>query len=133
MKIACGTFKDGFSEYTEETFEVENNSDNLDPKKHFIVQATGNSMNGGRSPIYDGDYLLFELNEGGTISNQLFAIELQDESTGDSSYIFKRIEKDRGIYRLVSTNKDYEDIVVNPEKMFPFARFKYKINLPIPE
>jgi len=127
LKIACGNFQDGFSEYTENSLKVENNRSNLDPHRHFIVKASGDSMNGGRSPIYDGDYLLFEINEGGTISNQLFAIELQDEY-GDTSYVLKRIEKDaHNKYRLVSTNKEYQDISVDTKRMFPFARLKYKL------
>lgn len=127
LKIACGDFRDGYSEYNHSTLDVENCHGNLDPQKHFIVCAIGNSMDGGRNPISDGDYLLFEKNTGGTISNQLFAIEQQD-GFGDTSYIFKRIEKDsQGRYRLVSTNKDYEDIPVDNDCMFPFARFLYKL------
>ncbi len=57
----------------------------------------------------------------------MFAIEQQDRF-GDTSYIFKRIEKDSpDHYRLVSANKDYDDITVDNESMFPFARFLYKI------
>ncbi len=82
-------------------------------------------MNGGRNPILDGDYLLFEKNEGGSISNQLFAVEYRNEF-GYVSYVFKRIEKDAEYkYRLVSQNKDYDDIKM--EEMYPFARFKYKL------
>jgi len=128
LKIACGTFKDGYSDYTENFIEIDLEFKNLNPKICFVIQAVGDSMDGGRTPIYDGDYLLFEINEGGTISNQLFAIELQDEF-GDTSYIFKRIEKDimTKEYKLVSFNKDYDDIFVDKEKMFPFARFKFKV------
>ena len=32
----------------------------LDPARHFIARASGNSMNGGKNPIHDGDYLLLE-------------------------------------------------------------------------
>ena len=127
LKIACGTFKEGLTDYDVDSLQVENIHGNLDEKKHFIVCATGDSMNGGGNPICDGDYLLFEKNEGGSISNQRFAIEYQ-EDFGNTSYLFKRIEKNnQNKYRLVSQNKDYEDIEVDADKMFPFARFKYKL------
>lgn len=82
LEIACGNFRDGYSEYTSETIDVENLQGNLDPKKHFIVCAVGDSMNGGRSPIYNGDYLLFEIDrEYGTYTSsslrQLFRIRRQ--------------------------------------------------------
>jgi hypothetical protein len=32
-----------------------------------------------------------------------------------------------GRYRLVSLNKDYTDIVVDNDKMFPFARLKGRL------
>ncbi len=30
---------------------------NLNPARHFIARARGNSMNGGKTPIKDGAYL----------------------------------------------------------------------------
>ena len=33
----------------------------LDPERHFIARASGSSMEGGKNPIVDGDYLLLEL------------------------------------------------------------------------
>lgn len=127
LKIACGVFKASAYEFDQETMEVENPHNNLDPKKHFIVRASGDSMDGGNRPIRDGDLLILELNEGGTVSNQIFAIEYQ-EKTGDTTYVLKRIEKQPdGSYELVSANKRYKPIPVDPENMFPFARFKYKI------
>jgi hypothetical protein len=76
LKIACGAFKSDSSrtDYDAETIEIENVHGNLDPKRHFVVRASGNSMDGGNAPIKDGDMLLFEKNEGGTISNQIFAV-----------------------------------------------------------
>lgn len=126
LKIACGTFKSDFSrtDYDRKTIEIENIHGNLDPERHFLVKASGNSMDSGNAPIKDGDMLLLELNKGGTISNQIFAVEYLDE-LGETSYVLKRIEKDApGRYRLVSTNKDYPDIQVNTENMFPIARLK---------
>ncbi|MEI6422058.1 MAG: putative molybdenum carrier protein [Lentisphaerota bacterium] len=126
LRIACGAFKSDNSrtDYAAETIEIENVHGNLDPKRHFVVTATGSSMDGGNAPIQDGDLLLLEFNEGGTVSNQIFAVEYQDEF-GGTAYALKRIEKDVvGRYRLVSANKDYKDIPVSTENMFPFARLK---------
>ncbi len=131
LEIACGTFGDGIANYAEETLLVENIHNISQPERFFIVRAKGNSMNGGKSPIYDGDYLLFEHNYGGSISNQLFAIQYVDEFE-NSSFVFKRIEKDAEYkYRLVSQNKEYDDIQMN--NMSAFARFKYKLELKIDE
>lgn len=126
LRVACGAFKSESSrtDYEAETIEIEDVHGNFDPKRHFVVRASGNSMDGGNAPIQDGDFLLLERNEGGTISNQIFAVEHQDEF-GETFYVLKRIEKDApGNYRLVSANKDYKDMNVNAATMFPFARLK---------
>lgn len=126
LEVACGAFKSDSArtDYDAETIEIENVHGNLDPKRHFAVRAAGDSMNGGNAPIMDGDMLLLEKNEGGTVSNQIFAVKYRDEF-GEASYVLKRIEKDApGRYRLVSANKDYKDIPVVTENMFPFARLK---------
>lgn len=128
LRIACGAFRTDSSrvDYDAETVEIEDIHGNLDPKRHFLVRATGDSMDVWNLPIRDGDLLLLEFNEGGTVSNQIFAVEYRDEF-GGTSYVLKRIVKDAlGRYRLVSGNKDYKtkDIPVEPENMFPFARLK---------
>ncbi len=126
LKIACGTFKSDFfrQDYEFETVEINNVHGNIDPKRHFVVVASGDSMDASNAPIKDGDMLLLEINEGGTISNQIFAVEYQDDF-GGTSYVLKRIEKDTfGQYRLVSTNKNYAPIAVSTENIFPFARLK---------
>lgn len=126
LKIACGAFKSESSriDYDAETIEIDNPHRNFDLLRHFVVRASGNSMDGGNAPIRDGDMLLLERNEGGTISNQIFAVEYSD-GFGGTSYLLKRIEKDApGRYRLVSANKDYDDIHVGIGNMFPFARLK---------
>ena len=107
---------------------VDNPHGSLDPSRHFIVRASGDSMSWGNNPIFDGDLLLMEVNTGGTISNQIFAVEYITDF-GETEHVLKRIEKNGpNRYRLVSSNKEYDDIIVNPETMSPIARFKYKIN-----
>lgn len=134
LEIACGVFKTtpgalGYSPapFLGEKIEVTSVHGSLEPERHFVVRARGDSMDGGNVPIKDGDLILLELNEGGTISNQIFAVRYQDEF-GEEAYVLKKIKKDpSGAYRLISNNKKYKDIPVNPENMFPFARFKNKI------
>ena len=125
LEVACGVFQDGISaEFTKEFIEVENRHGNLDPERHFVVRASGDSMDGGNNPIKDGDLLLLEVNVGGAISNQVFAVGYQDEF-GNMSYVLKRIEKlPDGSYHLVSSNKKYPPISVDPATMKPFARLK---------
>lgn len=59
LKIACGHFKTGFTD-AEEYRSLAPRFGELYPERHFIARASGNSMNGGESPIRDGDYLLLE-------------------------------------------------------------------------
>jgi len=39
---------------------VPNSKRNLDPKRHFVVQVRGDSMDGGNAPLKDGDYVVLE-------------------------------------------------------------------------
>lgn len=127
LKIACGHFKD--SEHEQENIEYKNlplGYGNLSPETHFIARAKGDSMNGGKNPILDGDHLLLELvttSTAGSISNQIMALERQSE-TGDDEYLLRRIEKNSaGEYNLVAQNIEYPDLLAN-ELMKPFARLK---------
>jgi len=86
----------------------------------------GNSMNGGKHPIHDGDYLLLEhitSESAGSISNQIVAIERQDTS-GDDQYLLRSVNKlSQGQYELVAQNSDYEPMKAT-EDMATFARLK---------
>ena len=98
----------------------------LDPQRHFIARATGNSMNGGKQPIRDGDYLLLELvtpSSAGSITGNVMAIERQDAS-GDSQYLLRVVNKVAGgTYILKANNPDYEDLPATDE-MRTLARLK---------
>ena len=129
IKIACGHFKTGNAEASE-LVNAPSGFGNLDSSKHFIARASGNSMNGGRNPIYDGDYLLLEQitsNNAGSISNTTVAIERQDTS-GDNQYLLRKVQKNAdGSYILKAANVDYADIDAS-EDMVTFARLKGKVN-----
>jgi hypothetical protein len=98
----------------------------LDPARHFIARASGNSMNGGKNPIGDGDYLLLELvspSNAGSITGSVMAIERQD-AFGDNQYLLRAVTKGAGgAYVLKAFNPAYEDMVAT-EGMRTLARLK---------
>ena len=127
LKIACGHFRTSSHETDEiEQIALPEKYGTLDPAKHFIARAMGNSMNGGKHPIHDGDYLLLEhitSNNAGSISNQIVAIERQDTS-GDDQYLLRSVNKlGQGQYELIAQNSDYEPMMAT-EDMATFARLK---------
>ncbi len=85
-------------------------------------------MNGGKSPVRDGDYLLLEqVNpvKAGSITGKTLAIERVDEA-GDTQYLLRKVLKDeQGEYTLRAANPDYQDIHVTSEmaeELRTFAR-----------
>ncbi len=131
LQIACGHFTT--SPHDTENLDhlkLPNSYGNLDPSKHFIARAKGNSMNGGRTPIQDGDYLLLELISpisAGSISGQTLVIERQGFS-GDDQYLLRQIKKlGPNNYQLIATNPDYETIT-SSEEFRTLARFKSTID-----
>ena len=133
LRIACGHFRTARADI-EEHRRVGAGYGRLDPARHFIARASGNSMNGGKNPIRDGDYLLLELvtpTNAGSITGTIMAIERQDR-TGDDQYLLRAVTKQRdGSYVLVANNPDYEDIHVTPEmtdELRTLARLKAVID-----
>jgi SOS-response transcriptional repressor LexA len=127
LKIACGHFKS--SQHDEEAVHkvaLPEHYGHLDASRHFIAQATGNSMDGGKNPIRDGDYLLLEVitpDNAGSISNQIVAIERQEVS-GDDQYLLRYVRKlGMGNYQLIANNPDYPPLAA-AEDMRTFARLK---------
>lgn len=127
LRIACGHFRTSSHETEEvEQIALPEKYGKLDPAKHFIARAMGNSMNGGKHPIHDGDYLLLEhisAENAGSISNQIVAIEREDIS-GDDQFLLRSVNKlGQGQYELVAQNSDYEPMMAT-EEMATFARLK---------
>jgi len=125
IKIACGHFKTGDSsdvEYLDAPF----GAGKLDPSVHFLARASGNSMNGGKHPIHDGDLLLLELitsDRAGSLRGQIVAIE-RDDIGGEGQYLLRKVNKlSNGQYELIAQNPDYE-VMIADESMRTFARFK---------
>ncbi len=125
LKIACGHFKTGRTD-AEEYRSLGKEYGPLDPQRHFIACASGNSMEGGKNAIRDGDYLLLELispSRAGSITGNVVAIERQDQS-GDSQYLLRVVtRKSDGSYLLKANNPDYEDMLAD-ESMRTLARLK---------
>ncbi|MFV2056646.1 MAG: S24 family peptidase, partial [Thiohalomonadales bacterium] len=123
LKIACGHFKNANAE-NEAIVHIPPQY-RADPSRHFIACASGNSMDGGKQPIKDGDYILLESinsDRAGSISNQIMAVEQQDVS-GDDQYVLRMIRKrDEGGYYFQANNPEYADFDSTSE-MRTFARF----------
>ncbi|MBP5989427.1 MAG: DUF3427 domain-containing protein [Piscinibacter sp.] len=129
LKIACGHFKTGRADAEEHRW-LPASYGTLDPSRHFIARASGRSMDGGKSPIRDGDYLLLELlspARAGSITGTVMAIERQDES-GDDQYLLRVVTKGRdGQYVLKANNPEYEDMLATDE-MRTLARLRAVID-----
>ncbi len=125
LNIACGHFKTGSSK-SDEYRSIGAGYGHLDPARHFIARASGDSMNGGKHPIHDGDYLLLEhvsTTNAGSITGNTMAIERQDAS-GDNQYLLRVVTKSpTGSYVLKATNPDYNDMEAD-ETMRSFARLR---------
>jgi len=125
LKIACGHFGRGTPAGVD-LMSLAERYGQLDAKRHFVAPAKGNSMNGGKQPIEDGDLLLLEWvtpNSAGSISNNVMAIELLDE-TGDATYLLRVVKKQtNGQYLLKANNPAYSDLLATAN-MRTFARLK---------
>ena len=129
LKIACGHFRTGITEAVEYR-SLGDGHGQLDPARFFLACASGNSMNGGKNPICDGDHLLFELvspSKAGSITGSVMVIERQDEA-GDNQYLLRNVVKNAdGTYILCANNPDYEDMTTH-EGMRTLARLKAVID-----
>ena len=125
LPIACGHFKTGHAD-SEEHVQLGTEYGRLDPAHNFVARASGNSMNGGKKPIHDGDYLLLEVvspSNAGSITGDIMAIERED-GAGDSQYLLRLVTKTiDGRYILKANNPEYADLEANDD-MRTFARFK---------
>ena len=129
LKIACGHFRTGRTD-AEEFRALGAGYGRLEAARHFIARASGNSMDGGKQPIRDGDYLLLEHvspGSAGSITGLIMAIERQDES-GDSQYLLRVVTKTSdGRYILKANNPEYRDLPASDE-MKTLARLKAVID-----
>lgn len=125
LKIACGHFKTGTDDNSE-TLTLNTTFSKLDPSIFFIAPASGDSMNGGKNPIENGDLLLLEritsINAG-SITGKIMAIEIQDDA-GNNQYLLRKVSKlTNGQYQLNAHNPEYTALLAN-DSMQTFARLK---------
>jgi len=132
LRIACGHFRT--SQHETEKIEYKSlpiSFGKLDPAKHFIARAIGESMNGGLNPIKSGDYLLLEMitpDNAGSNDGHIIAVEQQD-ITGDDQYLLRKIKKIApNEYQLIAHNTDYHPILATNE-MYTFARLKQVLDV----
>ncbi len=125
LKIACGHFRNSQAEEPEYR-SIGMGHGRIEASRHFIARASGNSMNGGKNPVRDGDYLLLEQikpDQAGAITGKTLAIERLDEA-GDTQYLLRTVRKSStGDYVLEAANPEYEDILVTPELAEQFRTF----------
>ena len=126
LRVAAGFFREGAGYREQSSIEVPDRGGRLRPDRHFVVQVEGDSMNGGLRPIHDGHFVVLEIIDasraGSLTAERAIAVEYRDD-TGDTAYALKEVRKDAsGAYWLHSWNARYEDIAVDPDNMFPFAR-----------
>ena len=130
LKIACGHFKTATAD-AEEYRTLGASYGHLDAQRHFIARASGNSMDGGKHPVQDGDYLLLEHitpTNAGSITGAVMVIERQDESGDGAQYLLRTVVKAAdGSYVLQASNPDYEEMAATDE-MHTLARLKAVIN-----
>jgi phage repressor protein C with HTH and peptisase S24 domain len=125
LRIACGHFQSGRTD-ADETCVVPPGYGRLDPARHFVARAIGDSMNGGKQPVKDGDYLLLELitpTKAGAITGSIVVIERQDVG-GDDQYLLRVVHKrPDGSYILKASNSEYPDYDID-ENMRTLARLR---------
>jgi len=124
LKIACGVFKTGDAA-TSQKIKISQHY-KIKPKQ-FVAQAAGNSMNGGKTPICDGDYLLLEWitpSNAGSITNSILVVE-QTDSGSDEQYVLRKVrKKPDGSYYFQASNPDYKNFdAPEGDEMRQFARF----------
>ncbi|MGK5094985.1 DEAD/DEAH box helicase family protein [Deltaproteobacteria bacterium TL4] len=127
MKMAAGKFRESMQEFDHELISVSDPSEKLSPERHFVVRIEGDSMDGGKNPVHNGDLVLLErldaTRAGSLTAERAIAVEYRD-FTGETAYALKQIKKrSTGEYYLHSWNSQYPDSPVDPETLFPIARF----------
>lgn len=88
----------------------------------FAVRATGDSMNGGKEPIRDGDWLVMRFARGASreaIQGNIALVEVPDSDIG-ASYLVKRIVRDDKQWILRSENAAHASIGATAE-LVPIA------------
>ena len=110
LRVACGLAKvqeDGH----DQMYSIHvRTSHAINEKKHFVIQASGDSMNGTDSPINDGDLVLCEwasVSDPAEIEGE--AALLIGESDQETTACLKIPVRKDGVWHLRSQNPEYAD------------------------
>ncbi|MBF0240353.1 MAG: DEAD/DEAH box helicase family protein [SAR324 cluster bacterium] len=127
LKMAAGIFRESQSDYEAELMEMDDPGQKYSANHHFVVRIEGDSMDGGKTPVHSGYLILLErldaTRAGSLTAERAIAVEYRDFS-GETAYALKQIKKnEKGEYFLHSWNPKYPDTLIDPETLFPMARF----------
>lgn len=106
VRVACGAMDGGTTQSDQMERITIKTTAALDPARHFVVRADGDSMNGGDTPIADGDLVLCEWVKG----RSLDGIEgkphlLVGSDAADTSFAVMKVPRRRdGQWQLESWN-----------------------------
>ncbi len=111
LQVACGAFAES-GEAADEASQITIATElDVDPKTHFVIKATGDSMDGGAHPIRHGDLVLCEWRTGGNtedIGGKAWLIVGYAEADASLAAIKVPIKQKQG-WLLRSWNPKYED------------------------
>ena len=125
LKVACGHATHQFAESEVQDWLHVRSERELDWKRHFVVRASGDSMNGGQIPIADGDLVLCEWASAVSPEEATGRICLVSGGTPDGTVAMLKtpILRD-GQWSLRSQNPSYEDLPIDGgETLRVAARF----------
>ncbi len=134
VKVACGGFDESAQQdESAEQIEIQTNV-TVDPRKHFVVQASGDSMNGGDAPIRDGDRVLCEWDRDASkesIEGRPYLLVGHDMA--ESSFaVIKVPRKTAAGWRLESWNPDFPpQPIPKTTKLQPVAKVLRVIEEPL--
>ena len=117
IRAACGYFEDGDIPEVEGWVDVSGYGFRLDPEKHFVVHAKGDSM---LPKIHDGDLCVFEWYRAGSRNGEIVLTQCCDyDSEYGGKYTIKKYNSEKAVtdegwqhtkVELMPLNKDYEVI-----------------------
>ena len=129
LQVACGVANSQHGEGHDSSRQlVVATERKLDPKRHFIVRASGDSMDGGQLPISDGDLVLCEW---ATVSDPQ-QVEgrpvLLTGGTADEllSYLKIPVRRD-GRWVLRSSNPQHRDISLDPGVALSVVAYAHEV------
>ena len=125
VRAACGLMESAVQQSDASELAAVRTDRPVDPKKHFLVRADGDSMSGGDLPIADGDLVLCEWTRGldaSQVEGKPFL--LVGSNAAETSFAVIKVPRRRdGRWSLESTNPSFApQPVPQATKLEPVAR-----------